>query len=170
MQDVLNNPELEELFNDMDYIDVKHIEAETSLRGFIAGMLSYYPWWIVILYRVRQILVWLLRLARHDKPETLPSFKAEQVSFTPGENASFFIIRKAEEEKYWIAETPEDKHLSAYFSVSADKLDSGMTRFTVMTAIRYLHWSGPVYFNLIRPFHHLVVRSMMRAGAAYRSI
>ena len=59
-----------------------------------------------------------------------------------------------------------DKHLAAYFGVTADKQSSGLTRFEVVTAIRYLHWIGPVYFNLIRPFHHLVVSQMMRAGAA----
>ncbi|WP_422698682.1 DUF2867 domain-containing protein [Desulfosarcina cetonica] len=31
--------------------------------------------------------------------------------------------------------------------------------------MRYRNWTGPVYFNLIRPFHHLVVREMMKAGA-----
>lgn len=170
MEDVLNNPEFEEFFKDMDYIDVKHIEAETSLRAFITGMLSYYSWWIVMLYRVRQILVRLLGLVKHEKPEVLPSFRSEDISFTSGESTSFFIVCKAEEEKYWVSETPEDKHLIAYFCVTANKLDSGMTRFAVITAIRYLHWTDAVYFNLIRPFHHLVVSSMMKAGAAYRSI
>jgi hypothetical protein len=162
----MTHPELAEFFRDADYIDVKHIEAETSLRAFIAGMLSYYPWWLVSLYRIREILVSVLGLVRHDKPESLPRFSAEDISFAPGDNASFFIVRKAEEDAFWLSETPPDKHLTAYFSVTADKQSSGLTRFEVVTAVRYLHWTGPVYFNLIRPFHHLVVSQMMRAGAA----
>jgi hypothetical protein len=165
MQEIPNNPEFDDLFKDMDYIDVKTIEAETSLRQFIAGMLSYYPWWITMLYRVRQILVWLLGLVKHKAPEVLPSFKPGDISFIPGEAASFFIVSKAEEKKYWISQTPPDNHLVAYFGVTANTLDSARTRFTVITAIQYLHWTGPVYFNLIRPFHHLVLRSMMKAGA-----
>ena len=33
-----------------------------------------------------------------------------------------------------------------------------------LTVVHYKHWTGPVYFNVIRPFHHLVVRQMARAG------
>ncbi len=168
MANLMTHPGLSEFFRDADYIDVKHIEAETSLRAFIAGMLSYYPWWLVALYRIREILVGLFGLVRHERPEHLPSFSAEDVSFVSGHNVSFFIVRRAEEDAFWLSETPPDKHLTAYFCVTADKQRSGLTRFKVVTAIRYLHWTGPVYFNLIRPFHHLVVSRMMRAGAATR--
>ncbi|MCP5103876.1 MAG: DUF2867 domain-containing protein, partial [bacterium] len=34
----------------------------------------------------------------------------------------------------------------------------------VVTIVHYKHWTGPVYFNLIRPFHHLVIRRMMKAA------
>ncbi|NQY75258.1 MAG: DUF2867 domain-containing protein [Candidatus Margulisbacteria bacterium] len=27
-----------------------------------------------------------------------------------------------------------------------------------------IHWTGPIYFNLIRPIHHLVVTKMAKAG------
>ncbi len=168
MQDILKHPELEDYFRDADYLDVKSIEAKTGLRAFIAGMLSYYPWWVVMLYRIRQVLVGLLGLVKHEKPEQLPSFTGEDIPFTPGQNASFFIVRKAKEQFYWLSETPPDNHLTAYFGVAAYKMDGGISRFEVVTAIRYLHWTGPVYFNIIRPFHHLVLARMMRAGAAMR--
>jgi hypothetical protein len=34
----------------------------------------------------------------------------------------------------------------------------------IKVVVHYKHWTGPVYFNLIRPFHHLVVSRMARAG------
>jgi len=34
----------------------------------------------------------------------------------------------------------------------------------VVTVVRYHAWNGPVYFNMIRPFHHLVVGRMAAAG------
>ena len=37
-------------------------------------------------------------------------------------------------------------------------------RYYVVTAVNYKHWTGPVYFNLIRPFHHLVVSRMAKHG------
>lgn len=156
---------LDTYFHGVDYHDIKTIEAETTLREFIAGMLSYYPWWIVMLYRIRQILVAILGLVRHDKPEKLPCLRPEEISFTPGDTATFFIVHRAEENAFWVAKTPEDRHLSAFFGVVAEQMEGGATRFTVFTTIRYLHWTGPVYFNLIRPFHHIVVAKMMKAGA-----
>jgi hypothetical protein len=36
----------------------------------------------------------------------------------------------------------------------------------VVTVVRYKNASGRVYFNVIRPFHHLVVGAMVRAGLA----
>ena len=157
-------PDLELFFDDADYVDIKVIEGDKSLREFIAGMLSYYPWWIVLLYRIREIIVSLLGLVKHEKPEALPSLTAQDISHIPGDAVTFFIVRKAEENIYWVSETPEDKHLSAYFGVVKENLSSERSLFHVFTTIRYLHWTGPVYFNLIRPFHHLVVSRMMKAA------
>lgn len=154
--------ELDIYFRDVDYIDIKTIEGNVSLRQFIADMLSYYPWWIVFLFRVREFLVKILGLVKHEKPDSLPSIKPMDLAFRPGEKASFFIVRTAKENIYWVSETPEDKHLKAYFGVLAEKLSDQSTRFHVFTSVKYIHWTGPVYFNLIRPFHHLVLWNMMR--------
>ena len=162
--------ELDIYFSDADYIDIKTIEGDIDLRSFVSGMLSYYPWWLVSLYRVREILVGILGLVRHERPEALPSIKPEELSFEPGENASFFIVRDAKEDMYWVSETPADKHLTAFFGVVAETMNHNRTRYHVFTAVHYLHWTGPVYFNFIRPFHHIVVWSMMKAGAKNRQI
>jgi len=157
-------PEIAQLFKGSNYLDVKTIEGQTSLRHFIASMLSYYPWWVLFLYRIRAILVKLLGLYRHPAPEQLPQLTPEDVSFVVGETVTFFTVRMAKEKHYWVGETPEDKHLSAYFCVALEPLGDHRRRFHVATIVHYKHWTGPVYFNLIRPFHHLVVGSIMRAG------
>jgi hypothetical protein len=154
--------ELDIYFQEVDYIDIKTIEGKVSLRQFIAGMLSYYPWWIVFLYRVREFLVKILGLMKHEKPDSLPSIEPEDLAFSPGEKASFFSVRAAEENIYWVSETPEDKHLMAYFGVLAERLSDQRTRFHVFTSVKYIHWTGPVYFNIIRPFHHFVLWNMMK--------
>jgi hypothetical protein len=157
---------LDVLFRDIDYADIKTIQGAIGLRPFIAGMLSYHPWWIVTLYRIREILlVQALGLTRHEKPDQLPSIQPEALSFTPGQTASFFTVRTAMEDTYWVSETPADRHLKAWVGVVVESLGgTGVNRFHVFTLVKYRHWTGPVYFNLIRPFHHLVVRQMMRAG------
>ena len=157
--------ELQHYFEGADVTDFKTIDSKNDLRTFIAAMLSYYPWWIVMLYRVRALVVHVLGLVKHEAPEELPNLQPEQIPFTPGGKATFFIVRMAEENAFWFAETPPDKHLRAYFGVVAEPLANGLKRYYIVTIVHYLHWTGPVYFNLIRPFHHLVVARMARAGA-----
>ena len=166
MQNVASDPRFRKFFQDMDYADIKTITADVSLRQFIAGMLAYHPWWMAMLFRLREILVALLGLVKHDLPDRPAMQSADAISFTPGDSALFFIVREAEEDRFWVAESPPDNHLAAYFGVVAQRLGKGMSRFSVFTTVRYLHWTGPVYFNLIRPFHHLVVARMVHAGAA----
>ncbi len=157
--------EWQHYFDGADFIDIKAAESKNDLRAFIAAMLSYYPWWIVMLYRIRTLVVHVLGLVKHEAPEELPDLQPEQIPFTPGEKATFFMVRKAKENVYWFAETPPDKHLRAYFGVVAEPLANDLKRYYIVTIVHYLHWTGPVYFNLIRPFHHLVVARMARAGA-----
>jgi len=162
MEYALKFNELGKYFEKADFADVKVFEGKTTLRKFIASMLSYYPWWIVWLYRIRKLLVGILGLARHEAPEELPDLHPEDVSFTPGENVTFFIVRSAKKDQFWVSETPDDKHLKAYFGVVKEPLNNEMNRFYVITTVFYKHWTGPVYFNLIRPFHHLVVSRMAK--------
>ena len=156
--------ELQHYLDGGDFTDIKVVEGKTGLRSFIAAMLSYYPWWIVLLYRVRSLLVHVLGLVKHEAPQELPDLNPGDISFTPEEKVTFFIVRCAKEDLYWFSETPDDKHLKAYFGVVAEPLDNQTNRFYVLTIVHYKHWTGPVYFNLIRPFHHLVVNRMARAG------
>lgn len=164
MTQILKDEGLENYLDGVDYQDLKTIDGDVALRPFIAGMLSYYPWWVVLLYRIREVVVRVLGLVRHEKPEALPHIQPESLSFTPGEHATFFIVKQAEEDRHWVAVTPDDKHLKAHFGVVVEKQSENVNRFHVFTTINYLHWTGPVYFNLIRPFHHLVVSRMMQAG------
>jgi len=167
MDSIYKFRELEKYFEKADFMDVKVFEGKTSLRKFIASMLSYYPWWIVLLYRIRKLLVGILGLVKHEEPEALPKLKPEDVSFTAGENVTFFIVRCAKENLFWVSETLEDKHLKAYFGVVQEPLGKSFNRFYVFTTVFYKHWTGPIYFNIIRPFHHLVVSRMAKYGLAH---
>jgi hypothetical protein len=73
-------------------------------------------------------------------------------------------ILKFKEDLFWISETPDDKHLKAYFGVVKEPVNNSVNRFYVFTTVYYKHWTGPVYFNLIRPLHHLAVPRMARYG------
>ena len=110
-------PQIAQLLKGSNYVDVKTVEGQTSSRQFIASMLSYYPWWVLLLYRIRGVLVKILGLYKQEAPEALPKLGPENVSFVVGEAVTFFTVQLAEEKHYWVGESPEDKHLSAYFKL-----------------------------------------------------
>jgi hypothetical protein len=153
-------PHLLELMETADHVDIKTIEGVVSLRQFIAGMLSYSPAWLKFLYGVRWFFVRLLGMKQESVPGGL-SMTAEKVSFEPGDPAAFFSVKMAEEEKYWFAGITES-HLTAHLGVVVEP--GQPRRFHVVTIVHYNRWTGPVYFNVIRPFHHIVVGQMMKAG------
>lgn len=63
----------------------------------------------------------------------------------------------------------KDKHLDGLLGVVLEPLpDQQQKLFHVLTVVYYRNWAGPVYFNVIRPFHHLVVGSMAIAGVSRR--
>lgn len=147
-----------------DHYDSKTIDSDVTLREFLAGMLSYYPAWIKLLYGIRWGFVRVLGMKQENLPTT-PRLAPEDIHFEPGADATIFTVKQGVEDHYWLAGATE-KHLSAYLMVAVEPLDGRQNRFHVATIVHYHHWTGPVYFNVIRPFHHLVVGAMMRAGAA----
>jgi Protein of unknown function (DUF2867) len=160
-------PEISALLEHADHIDVKTVMSSVDLRTFLANMLSYQPDWITVLFGVRAVFVrflgmrqntaQLMRYRQHFTPENMP--------MREGQRALFFKVRMVREEQYWIAEV-KDKHLDAILGVVVEQLpDQQRKRFHVLTIVYYRNRVGPVYFNVIRPFHHLVVGSMAIAGA-----
>lgn len=85
----------------------------------------------------------------------------------PGGRMGIFTVRMAQEEHYWVGEISE-RHLEAALGVVVAPLDGTSRRFYVLTVVRFHDWTGPVYFTIIRPFHHLVVGRMAAAGVRQR--
>ena len=148
-----------------DHVDVKTVESEATLREFLAGLLSYQPGWVTALFAVRAVFVRLLGMRQQGLPRSL-HLRPEDISMTPGGAASFFTVRHAEEDHVWVV-AATDKHLEATLAVVVEPEPGGglRRRFHVVTLVHYRNWAGPVYFNVIRPFHHLVVERMARSAA-----
>lgn len=156
-------PAVNRLLDRHDHFDVKTIEGQTSLRGFIAASLMYSPAWMKALYHVRAVFVRFLGMKQEAMPT--PTLTPETVPFGAGEWATFFRVVEAQEGVYWIA-SASDKHLTAYIAIAREALPNGKARFHTGTIVQYHNWAGPVYFNVIRPFHHVVVAQMIKAGVA----
>jgi hypothetical protein len=162
--DVLKKiPELEPLLLNADHVDVKTAPSRRSLREFVARLLGWQPAWITFLYRIRALFVRCLGMRQEGLPHPI-AMRPEEVPFGPGESLSFWTIKTAREDHYWVAEAV-DTHLSAFLVVAVEPAQN-QNRFHVATIVHYRKWTGPVYFNVIRPFHHLVVWCMIRRAAA----
>lgn len=146
-----------------DHVDVKTVESEASLRAFLAGLLSYQPAWVTALFGVRRVFVRMLGMRQPGIPRPQHP-RPEEIPMTPGSAASFFTVRHVEEEHVWVV-SAMDSHLDATLAVVMEPVSGTRRRFHVVTLVHYRHWTGPVYFNVIRPFHHLVVGGMARSAA-----
>lgn len=155
--------ELGPLLQGADHYDCKTIDSAVTMRQFLAGLVNYNPAWMRFLFRVRWAFVRVLGMKQEGIPGSL-GLQAADVPFTPGEQVGFFVVTAAEEDRYWAANAAE-RHLSAYLVVVAQPLPGDRRRYHVATIVHYRHWTGPVYFNVIRPFHHIVVDAMMRYAA-----
>lgn len=156
-------PELKPLLTGADHVDVKSTEADLTLREFVSGALGWQPGWIRMLFRARVVFARLLRL-RNPRVPAGPPLRPEEIPFSPGGKVRFFTVVGAAEDRYIVLEAA-DSHLTGYLAVVAEPLAHGRTRFHNITIVKYHRWTGPLYFNVIRPFHHLIVRSMANAGA-----
>ena len=155
-------PEFADIIKTADHVDVKTVETEMPLRHFIAGMLSYQPDWITFLYRVRWVFVRLLGMKQEGIPHT-KVLTPTDISMTPGDDAYFFTVTAAVDEQYWLVAAVES-HLTGYLGVVVEPLAGNKKLFHVITIVHYNSWAGPVYFNVIRPFHHIVVQTMINAA------
>ncbi len=148
-----------------DHIDVKVFEGDVELRQFLANMFSFTPWWLKFLYGVRWLFVRLLGMKQEGIPGGRQAVQPADINMKAGESATFFTVKAAEEDHYYLVGITES-HLTAHLAVVCEPVAVNHNRFYVITIVHYHRWTGPVYFNVIRPFHHLVVQQMGQAGVA----
>jgi len=159
--------ELQVILKDADYVGVKAVEGDVTLQEFLTGMFAYRPGLIRFLYRVRSGLVWLLGIRQQPLPEMDEWIPGEVPMLSCG-NIWFFSVSLAREERYWIGCCPEESHLTAFMGVVAEPLDDIRKRFHVVTIVHYKHWTGRLYFLLIRPFNWFFVNRLAQAGLAVK--
>jgi hypothetical protein len=151
--------EVEDLLADADHVDTKTAHTTAPLREFIAAALSGQSAWMRLLWRARTALAVALRL-RDTRPPDGTRVRPENVTCTPGDKVAFFTVTSGEENRYLILEA-SDNHLVGHLAFVADPAEE---RIHAITVVRYLRWTGRVYFAIVRPFHHIIMRSMIKAA------
>lgn len=160
MRFVRSIPEIRAILQNADYADAYSVVSGKPLRAVAASCLSFMPWWARVLYWIRAGFVRILGMRQDKTPFDAP-VREEDVSLTPGEKVAFLTVSMAQDESHWVAGV-NDKHLSAQLGFVAEPLRDGRKRFHLLTVVKFRHWTGPLYFNVIRPFHHIVVKAMLR--------
>jgi hypothetical protein len=149
-----------EWFAGADHVDVKSVETQLPLREFSAAMLGYQPAWVTALYALRSVFVRLLGMRQAGLPKA-PRLSATTLPQVAGAKVGFFEVERADASR-WCCQV-DDVHLWAGLGVIEDTT-AAVRQLHVVTVVRYKKLSGRLYFNVIRPFHHLVVGAMVRAG------
>ena len=162
-------PELATLLDGADHVDVKSAESGLPLREFVAAAVGARHWWVTALFGARAVLAWLLRLDQAASSRSRRPLRPERIPFVPGAAISFFTVTAAQEDRFLLLQA-SDTHLTGYLAFVVDPADQSAGVATrrliqVITVVHFHRWTGPLYFTIIRPFHHLVVNSMVRAGA-----
>ena len=160
---ILNSiPPLQKICSNADHIYSVGFESRRDMEDFLIRLMSYKPGWLTFLYKVRGVLAGVMGL-KHDEFMN-HGLEVTDYDFNRGGQVDFFNSIDFETDRFWIGEAT-DKHLSGYIGVVSEPAENGMHHYHVFTIVHYKHWTGPVYFNLIRPFSHLVVYFMGKYAA-----
>lgn len=54
-----------------------------------------------------------------------------------------------------------DKHLNFYVSMRCGEHKDGKQELRITTVVKYNNWFGRVYFFIIRPFHYIIIKSIL---------
>ena len=137
--------------SDVDYSDAYKVRLknlELSIEEIYNNVFSYVPSWIMRLMVFRNKIVSIFGL----KTDTVLNDKK---SLKVGERFGIFKIYSIEENE--IIAGDDDKHLD--FRVSVLKKDEELI---VSTLVHYNNIFGKVYMTLIKPFHKLVIKVMIK--------
>lgn len=162
MNTITQLPEAASILEGADHIDVKTATGPVSLREFVARVFSYQPGWVTFLFGIRWGFVRLLGLKQDGIPKSQRA-RAEDVPMIPGGTFEFLTVQAAKNDHYWIGRF-DDRHLSGHVIVTVEPVNEQVRRFHLATIVHYHNWAGPIYFTVIKPFHHLVVYLAVRSA------
>lgn len=134
-------------FLPVDYFDTCQREVrgkkEFSPKELLEMMFTRLPWWIGGLMRLRNLLVKPLGLKGDGFAEHL----------------SEMIQCQNEREIVW---GMNDHHLCFYVSVGCSSKDDDKQTIGITTLVKYNNLMGKVYFFVIKPFHRMIVKSLLK--------
>ena len=146
---------------DCDYFEAKSVASSLTLPEVLANIFNYRPRWVQFLFVLRRMPASILQL-KQVRWKQSPALKPEDISFQRGASETKFIVTHGDRNRYWVSRAPADRHLEAKIAVILSSAEGEKKTYKLITWVKYLHWTGKLYFNLIRPFHHMIVFFFLR--------
>ena len=142
-----------------DYSDVYacefNSEKEIVPDDIMVCFWTDFPAWIKALFKLRNFMVKFVGL----KGSEGYNLKEFEKCIRTGEPYSFASVPAKSENETVLLLT--DKHLNAYISVHVESRKEYKMVSTV-TLVHFKNKLGHIYFFVIRPFHGLIVKSMLK--------
>lgn len=143
-----------------DYLDSYSVALDTNNLNVEKVGKSFFtssPAWVSWLFTLRNKIVSLIGLKTSGSSETeretvLKNFKGEI-----GQRVGLFKVFDGNENEIILGE--DDKHLDFRVSLLLDKKENLLR---VSTTVKIHNWLGNLYFLPVKPFHKLIVPTMMK--------
>jgi hypothetical protein len=141
--------------------DITDNENKIKAIDVAKAFFSSAPQWVDKLFTLRNKIVRVFGLKTNDndanRAELLANFKGEV-----GEQLGLFKVYNSTQNEIVLGE--DDKHLN--FRVSLLVEQSSSVPFTkniiITTTVEFNNWFGKLYFLPVRPFHKLIVPTMLK--------
>ena len=144
------NTKAKEFIKSIDFFDsfTVYIPKDEDIKELYIKGLVFSPKWVEYLLRLRNKIVKLFGLITVD---TI----SKEYDFTVGKKVGMFTLYHIQESEIITGE--KDSHLD--FCLSFLKEDK---KLTITTLVSYNNFFGKLYFFFVKPFHKLIVKSMMK--------
>jgi len=150
---------LTEKYVPADYSDVYAYVADTTKEiipdDIMVNFWTDFPDWVNALFKLRDFLVKFVGL-KGSENNNMKEF--ENCIRTGGTYEFVSVPAKNDNETVLLL---SDKHLDAYLSVHVDNKENHKT-ISAITLVNFKNKLGRVYFFFIRPFHGLIVKSLLK--------
>lgn len=150
-----------------DYVDSfsgTYLDMENEITSADIGKAFFTasPKWIGALFELRNRIVSLFGLKTSGKPNNRQAL-LDSFQCAPDERLGLFKVYHRDENEVILGE--DDKHLNFRVSVfkAGDETDKISKTLTVSTIVQYNNWFGKLYFFPVKPFHQLIVPSMVKS-------
>ncbi len=119
------------------------------------------PKWVGKLFALRNRIVSIFGLKTPDNVGDLQN-KLDNFKCEPGEQLGLFKVFDKRENEIVLGE--DDKHLNFRVSLFVEQLHGNEQKkaLTITTTVVFNNWFGRLYFLPVRPFHKLIVPTMLK--------